>query len=248
MPDTLGYRKNFGIVIPSVNTAAQPEFEAMRPAGVTNQTARIFIPFIPLVDDASFVRHVETMRSGITAAVEQIATGQPDHLVMGLSLEAFWDGLEGSERLRASLETLAGCPVSMGSNAILAALRAVGKIRRLGILTPHPPLGDARVRAYFTEAGYEVVRMKGLGAKSGLAIARIPEAELGRALIDLDGDDLDALVQVGTNLPMARLAAEAEGRLGKPVLAINTATYWHALRQSGIDDKVPGFGPLLAVY
>jgi hypothetical protein len=85
MPDTLGYRKNFGIVIPSVNTAAQPEFEAMRPHGVTNQTARIFIPHIPLVDDASFVRHVETMRSGITVAVEQIATCQPDHLVMGLS-------------------------------------------------------------------------------------------------------------------------------------------------------------------
>jgi maleate isomerase len=104
------------------------------------------------------------------------------------------------------------------------------------------------VRAYFTEAGYEVVRMKGLGAKSGLAIARMPEAELRRALIELDGDDLDALVQVGTNLPMARIAAEAEASLAKPVLAINTATHWHALRQSGIDDKVQGFGPLLAAH
>jgi maleate isomerase len=59
MPDMLGYRRNFGIVIPSVNTAAQPEFEAMRPAGVTNQTARIFIPHISLVDDASFIRQIE---------------------------------------------------------------------------------------------------------------------------------------------------------------------------------------------
>ncbi len=61
----------------------------------------------------------------------------------------------------------------------------------------------------------------------------------------LNTDDVDALVQVGTNLPMARLAATMEKRLDKPTIAINTATYWHALRQNGIDDKVSGFGKLL---
>ena len=55
MSDSLGYRKYFGVVIPSVNTAAQPEFEAMRPPGITNQTARIHTPAIPLVDEVSFV-------------------------------------------------------------------------------------------------------------------------------------------------------------------------------------------------
>lgn len=247
MPDTLGYRTIFGVVVPSVNTVAQPEFDAMRPPGVTNQTARIYVPHIPLVDEASFITHVETMRAGITTAVEQIATCEPDHLIMGLSLEAFWDGLEGSKRLRESLEKLAGCGVSMGSDGILAALGIYGP-RRIAILTPHPPLGDARVRAYFTEAGYEVVRMKGLSATSGLAIARLPEDELRRALGELDGPDVDALVQVGTNLPMARLAGEAERRLGKPVLAVNTATYWHALRAAGIEDTVQGFGSLLAAH
>jgi maleate isomerase len=32
------------------------------------------------------------------------------------------------------------------------------------------------------------------------------------------------------------------------VIAINTATYWHALRHSGIDDRVDGFGRLLAEF
>ena len=61
-------------------------------------------------------------------------------------------------------------------------------------------------------------------------------------LIELngDGDDVDAIVQVGTNLSMVRLAAAAELWLGKPVIAINTATYWHALRQNGIKDKIAG--------
>ena len=36
--------------------------------------------------------------------------------------------------------------------------------------------------------------------------------------------------------------------LGKPVIAINTATYWHALRTCGIHDKKAGFGSLLEHY
>jgi maleate isomerase len=52
-------------------------------------------------------------------------------------------------------------------------------------------------------------------------------------------------VQVGTNLSMVRLAAAAELWLGKPVIAINTATYWHALRANGIRDQMAGFGRLL---
>ena len=63
--------------------------------------------------------------------------------------------------------------------------------------------------------------------------------------MELDGPDVDAIIQVGTNLSMTRLAAAAELWLGKPVIAINTATYWHALRTNGIDDKIQGFGRLM---
>lgn len=62
---------------------------------------------------------------------------------------------------------------------------------------------------------------------------------------ELDGDDVDALVQVGTNLSAAVLVPELEKAHGKPVIAINTATYWHALRALGIKDKIAGFGQLL---
>ncbi len=73
-------------------------------------------------------------------------------------------------------------------------------------------------------------------------------AQCRDALRKLDGDDVDALVQVGTNLSMTRLAAAAELWLGKPVIAINTATYWHALRANGIKDRVAGFGRLLEEF
>ena len=59
---------------------------------------------------------------------------------------------------------------------------------------------------------------------------------------------VDAVVQVGTNLACAGVAAMAEFWLDKPVLAINTATYWYALRDFGIKDRVTGFGSLLAEH
>jgi maleate isomerase len=73
---------------------------------------------------------------------------------------------------------------------------------------------------------------------------------LREKLIELNGNgrDVDAIVQVGTNLSMVRLAAAAEMWLGKPVIAINTATYWHALRQNKIADKIPGLGRLLEEF
>jgi len=49
-------------------------------------------------------------------------------------------------------------------------------------------------------------------------------------------------------LCMARQAAEMEARYDKPVIAINTATYWHALRANNIDDKISGFGSLLEKF
>ena len=66
-----------------------------------------------------------------------------------------------------------------------------------------------------------------------------------RELKNIDGDDVDGIVQFGANIAMAAVAGEAERWLEKPVIAVNTALYWHALRANGLTDVVEGFGSLL---
>jgi maleate isomerase len=106
-------------------------------------------------------------------------------------------------------------------------------------------VGDEQVVKYFTDIGTEVVRIKGLRAADCWAPSKVTDEEV-RALIDeLDGDDVDAVVQVGTNLSAIRVADRAEKEIGKPVIAINAAILWTALRMMGIDDRYDGFGPLL---
>ena len=42
--DVLGWRKKFAVLGPSTNTIVQPDFDDLRPAGVTNHYSRIFTP------------------------------------------------------------------------------------------------------------------------------------------------------------------------------------------------------------
>ena len=44
MADTLGWRLKLGVLVPSTNTAVQPEYDAMRPPGVTNHVRGFRIP------------------------------------------------------------------------------------------------------------------------------------------------------------------------------------------------------------
>ncbi|HZR69297.1 MAG TPA: hypothetical protein VFB01_09600 [Burkholderiales bacterium] len=248
MADSLGFRRKFGVVAPSTNTSVQPEFDAFRPHGVTNHFSRVLIPDRKVTDDASFNLMMGDIRASLPAAVEAVMTCGPDYVILGMSSETFWDGMDGSRRLKKRMERIAGVGVAMGSDACRAALRAYGRIRRLGVITPYMPVGDRQVRRYFTEIGYEVVNLLGLKCGSPTQIAHVPKAALRDAAIAVNRGKVDAVVQVGTNLAMAEVAATAEFWLGKPVIAINTATYWYALRQNGIKDRIYGFGSLLSEH
>ena len=138
--------------------------------------------------------------------------------------------------------------MSVGSHACAAALAAYGGIKRIAFLSPYYPVANEQVRNYFSDMGYQTVRDVPLRAPSWTGIAEITEDTCRKTLRQLNGDDVDAILQVGTNLSMVRLAAEAERWLGKPVIAINTATYWHALRANGIQDKIQGLGRLLSEF
>ncbi|HYD57752.1 MAG TPA: hypothetical protein VEB41_12650 [Burkholderiales bacterium] len=253
MTDSLGHRAKFGVLAPSTNTSVQPEFDGMRPWGVTNHHSRLVIPDTRVTDDASFLAMMDNIRAALFPALEAVLSCRPDAVVLGMSAETFWDGLKGAKDLQRKLDRTArkgNCGgVVMGSDACQAALRAYGKgIRRLGVITPYMPVGDRQVRRFFTECGYEVVNLLGLKCRSPVLIAHESKKTLRDAIQRVNRGKVDAIVQVGTNLAMAELAATAEFWLDKPVIAINTATYWYALRQFGIKDKMQGWGSLLSAH
>ena len=247
MADHLGYRQKFGVLGPSTNTIVQPDFDDLRPVGVTNHYSRIAIPNNPVNDNESFLKLVDNINKSTLDAIDVLRTCEMDYMIMGMSAATFWNGREGAAQYIKMMEDRAQVKVSCGSFGTEAALNLY-KAKRIAFLSPYFEVANKEVRRFYSDCGFTVVRDICLERPSPVQIAHTTDEICRQTLKKLDGDDVDAIVQVGTNLSMIRLAAAAEVFLGKPVIAINTATYWHALRAQGINDKVAGFGNLLECH
>lgn len=246
--DRLGYRFKFGVLGPSTNTVVQPDFDDLRVPGVTNHYSRIVIDDARAVSNESFMAGAWKISDNTLDAVRGVLTCKPDHLVMGMSAVTFFGGAKGAIEWRRRVELASGLGVTTGSEATAAALNAYGGIKRVAFLSPYFPTANAEVRNFLSDHGFETVRDIPLQCPSWTAIAEVDEARIIDTFKQLDSDDVDALIQVGTNLSAIRTAAAAELWLGKPVIAINTATYWHALRSMGAADRLQGFGRLMSEF
>jgi maleate isomerase len=248
MADRLGYRLKLGVVIPSTNTIVQPETDAMRPHGVTNHIGRIHIPDLPLTNDTEFAQIMTSIEPDLFGAVDRVMSCKPGHVIMAMSIPTFWGGMAGANQLLERLKARSGASVSLGSLACVQALKKFPQVRNIGILTPYQPVGDAQVARFFEENGWKVTAIHSLKRPSEVLIGHATTKDLVDGLKALAAKNVDAIVQAGTDLAMADVAAEAEHWLGIPVLAINVATYWSALRENGITDRIRGFGALLAEH
>ena len=245
--DALGHRAKIGVLVPFTNTIVQPEYEAMAPPGVTNHVARIPNRKRPVGDMNAYRASLINGWQPALEVIDRVTPAAPDLILLGHSIDSFVGGVTSAQMMQAALSERAGvCDVLVPSLAVDAALKALGGPRGIAILTPYQPPGDEAAQAFFSDAGYRVVGLKGLKCGSPLAIAAVTEEVIRAEIEALDGPDVEAIIQVGTNLAMARVAVEMEEKLGKPVLSINAATYWAGLRHLGINDRLEGFGRLLA--
>lgn len=243
--DARGWRCKFAVVAPSTNTIVQPDMDDLRVEGVTNHYGRIHIPNMSVNNDEEFVALVEAIGKTLYEAVDRCMTCQPDYLIMGMSALMFWDGREASEQRMHALADHAGVRVSAGSFACEAALNLFGA-KRIAVISPYFPVSDRNVTRFFQDCGFEVAKFRGLKCPSPVAIAEVQPETLREIVLEMDDDSIDAFVQVGTNLSMVGLCVEMEPEIGKPMIPINAATYWHALRANGIMDRFEGYGPLFA--
>jgi maleate isomerase len=251
MRDYLAWRMAFGVTTPSTNTVVQPEYDDMRPAGVTNHLGRMVIPDLSIKNTEDFDHSITLIDAALEQAVDQVMDCKPNAFVLGISALAVWGGnAEWGEELKSRIRKVAGwdIPVALASDAILAALKAHGIKRKVAVMEPYYPSIEPRLQGVLNPHGYEVVRFNHMRGKSPASYSILTAQDMIGAMKKIDGDDIEAIVQFGANLPMARLADEAERWLNKPVISVNVATYWHALRMNGINDRMYGFTKLMSDF
>lgn len=70
--DAQAARLKIGVIGPSTNTIVQPDFDAMRPAGVTNHYSRIIVENATAVSNASFTEGTQKIAVNVLDAVRSV--------------------------------------------------------------------------------------------------------------------------------------------------------------------------------
>jgi maleate isomerase len=233
-----------GLLTPATNLTVESELCAMAVDGVTVATARIVIDQIKWVTPDDLRRFVEGVSEQVPATTERVMQARPDILLLGISSSPLWGGLTGNDALKARAKTDTGLDLVTPVDAIRTALDVL-RATKVGVVTPYPELADNKVVEFFTELGVRVVSQHSLRCKSAQDIGEVPPVDIIKAFRAARVPEADVLVQLGTDLKTAAVAAQAEDWLGLPVLAVNTTTWWHTLRAAGSNARLPGWGALL---
>lgn len=250
-------RAQIGVVIPSTNTGVEYDLQKFALDGLTWHPSRFWIELKDWAgemektgDDANtvFERFLDIMRDEIPVSLRNVMSAKVNHIMLGMSAETFWGGIEGNIEFENTIKDQIGdLGLTTAAGATRDALNCF-KARRISVITPYPPVGDDNVRQFFGDIGFEVKSVKGLNRPSATAIAETTINEVLDGVREIDGDDVDAIVQCGTNLSTLDLFPTLEHVLGKPMIPINVATIWHALRACGIQDQFVGKGRLLEEF
>ncbi len=232
MADTLAPRAIIGVMTPAMNTVVQPELELLRPRGVTNQMQRFRLGGEVVSDDV-----IEEAR--------KLMDCKPAAIAVGLTTDAGSGGVAKLAARCADIAETTGSLVYNASEANYAALRAFGA-KKIAIVTPFNAETDLNVKSNAEEAGFNVVAIKGTEAPSLPEICETSIADIKQVFKAVSESECDAILQVGTALPVVALVSELEEEHGRPIVACNAALYWQTLRGVGINDQLAGFGRLFA--
>jgi maleate isomerase len=233
MPDRFGPRGVFAVLVPLQNANMQPEYERMRPDGVSNQIYRFD------------VSGHDRVREAVLEAVPGTLGCRPDMIVCGNSLEMrHWSPAKQRDYQHALAALAGGVPVLTATDACEAALRTIGA-KRIAVLSPMSEEYSKSVQGYYASLGFETPYATWLEVRESIDIINVPVERILAAFREIDHADVDTFLHVGGALGMVDMIGELEESLGRPVVSVNAATYWYALRRHGIDDPMPGFGRLL---
>lgn len=233
-----GTKGRIGLLVPSVNTVVEPEFNAAIPEGYSIHATRMRNESANVEDSIAMLAHVER-------AADELGSAHVDVAVFACTASSFVEGTRGEAELRDSIARIAAAPVVTTSDAVREALRSIGA-RRISMVTPYPSELNALEVDFLNAAGISVLAEVGMGVVEAYSIAEVDTERTVRAALDSIAPESDALFLSCTNLRTFEIVEDLEKRAGVPVITSNSAALWLTLRTLGHSEGVPHLGRLLA--
>ena len=213
-------RAKVGLIIPSVNTYSELQFNHFAPEGLGFHVARARVA-------GPYKRPLPEMKDDIASAAKLLSDCHPDLIVFHCTDSSMSQGPQGEGKILDIVREASGIDAMATSRQVLEALQTLG-MKKIVLLTPYK--SNKAVIDYLTAAGVTVLRDRAmnLDAKDFGAVTPAQWTAMAK---ELDGPDSDGTFLSCTNTTQIEAIADIERELGKPVVNSNQAVLWGCLRR-----------------
>jgi maleate isomerase len=240
--DIYGSRARIGYTSPPLTTEVFPyEFYKIVPAGVTLVVTSLAI----VVRSKDEVDQSYDISMG---AAREMAAAGCDIIVLGGVPINLSRGAANAGQMVRDLEAELKVKVSTSASAQAAAAKALG-CKKVVVAQPYEAKDTDRIAGYAEHFGCEVLGATGWGSPFN-QIGRIPRhaaIDMGRALMKKH-PEADSILFPSPHWPTAGALDALEREFGVNCMAAHQAIVWDALRRSGVNDRIEGFGRLLREF
>src|SRR5436190_5018246 len=209
-----------GMIIPSVNSMTEPQFNHFAPPGLAVHVARARVA-------GPWKRPLAEMAGEIATSAKLLSDVAPDLIVFHCTDTSMTQGPQGEGRILDIVREASGVEAVATSRLVLEALQALG-LRKLVVLSPYK--SNQAVIDYLHASGFAVVHDVAL-ARKPLEFATVTPREWTELARQHDRPEADGIFLSCTNTTQIEAVADIERALGKPVVNSNQAVLWGCVKR-----------------
>jgi maleate isomerase len=231
-------RARVGIIIPSVNSMVEPQFNRFGPPGLGVYVARARVA-------GGWRRPPAQMADEIALSAKLLSDVAPDLIVFHCTETSMTQGPQGEGRILDIVREATGIEALATSRLVLEALQVLG-LKKLVVLSPYK--SNKAIIDYLQATGFAVVEDVALG-REPLEFPTITPQEWTELARKHDKPDADGIFLSCANTTQIEAVADVERALGKPVVNSNQAVLWGCVKrlQARLAPlaPMPGLGSLM---
>ena len=213
-------RARIGMIIPSVNSMTEPQFNRFAPPGLAVNVARARVA-------GEWKRPLDVMADEIATSARLLSDVEPDLIVFHCTDTSMTQGPQGEGRILDIVKHATGIEALATSRLVLEALQTLG-LKKLILLSPYR--SNQSVIDYLKATGFTVVHDVALGLKS-IEFANVTPREWTELARQHDRPEADGIFLSCTNTTQIEAIADIEGALGKPVVNSNQAVLFGCVKR-----------------
>ncbi len=213
-----------GLLVPQANTTVEPECGMLWPPGVAMLVGRMTSA------EPTIEARLADYHERLGAYVAQFADAPLAAMAVAVTGASYVVGPEAEDHRYTVLSRQLGRPATNAALALVHALRVL-EARRIALVSPYPPGLTGLSVAYWRARGFDVacVRHTDTPPGPGHPVYSLGGDAAAAALTALAGQDVDAVLLLGTGMPTLPAIARRAGSGRAPVLSSTLALVWHVL-------------------